>query len=100
LFALERNPQAENHAFAQFRSSGQKGKGAQVTRQEQLTPENFGRDFRLTGELLGNKIQLPKFLAVAIPSKLILPSNITPDRTGGHEMLILRGEHFFLACPA
>jgi hypothetical protein len=100
LFALERNPQAENRAFGRSGQISQKDTGAQVTRQEQLTPENFGRDFRLTGEPLGNKIQLPKFLAVAIPSKLILPSNITPDRTGGHEMLILRGEHFFLACPA
>jgi hypothetical protein len=33
----------------------------QVTRQEQVTTENFDRDFRLTGEPLGNKIQLPKF---------------------------------------
>jgi hypothetical protein len=71
----------------------------QVTHREWVTTENFGPDFRLTGGPLGNKIQLPKFLTVAIPSKLILPSNITPVETGGYEMLILRGEHFFLALP-
>jgi hypothetical protein len=65
-----------------------------VTRQEQVTADIFGPHFRLTGEPLGNKIQLPKFLTVAIPSKLILPSNITPGKNRGKEMLILRGEHF------
>ena len=48
-----------------------------MTLQEGVTTENIGPDFHLTGEPLGNKIQLPKFLTVAIPSKLILPSNIT-----------------------
>jgi hypothetical protein len=46
----------------------QKSPDSQVTRREQVTTENFAPDFRLTGEPLGNKIQLPKFLTVAIPS--------------------------------
>jgi hypothetical protein len=45
----------------------------QVSLQEQLTAENFAPDFPLTWEPQGNKIQLPKFLTVAMPSKMILP---------------------------
>jgi hypothetical protein len=33
----------------------------------------------------GNYHPITKFLTVAMPSKMILPSNITPDRTGGIE---------------
>jgi len=36
-------------------------------------------------------------LAVAIPSKLILPSNITLVEQGKYRMLTLRGEHFCFA---
>jgi hypothetical protein len=69
----------ENQPFRALRRLGQKLAGPQVTRQEWVTTEKFAADFPLTGEPLGNKIQLPKFLTVAIPSKMILPSNITPD---------------------
>jgi hypothetical protein len=74
---------------------GQKFSRPQVTRREWVTTENFGPDFRLTGEPLGNKIQLPKFLTVAIPSITDSPIEHHPCRTGGYGMLILRGEHFF-----
>jgi hypothetical protein len=69
----------ENEAFGAPGQMSQKSTDLQVTRREWVTTENFDPDFRLTGEPLGNKIQLQKFLTVAIPSKLILPSNITPD---------------------
>jgi hypothetical protein len=36
----------------------------------------------LTQEPWGHNIQLRKVLTVAIPSKLVLPSNIAPDGTG------------------
>jgi hypothetical protein len=94
LSALERIYQVEIEGFGGPGQRGQKSTRPQVTRREGVTTENFEADFRLTGGPIGNKIQLPKFLAVAIPSKLILPSNITPGRTGA-EMLILRGGHFF-----
>jgi hypothetical protein len=94
LSALDRIHQVEIEGFDGPRHTGQKSTRPQVTRREWVTTENFDTDFRLTGGPIGNKIQLPKFLAVAIPSKLILPSNITPGRTGA-EMLILRGGHFF-----
>jgi hypothetical protein len=49
----------------------------QVSPHEQLTGENFAPEIPLTCRLRGNKIQLQKFLTVAMPSKLILPLNIT-----------------------
>jgi hypothetical protein len=69
----------ENQRFGEACGKVQKRTLPQVTLREGVTTENFGPDFHLTGEPLGNKIQLPKFLTVAIPSKMILPSNITPD---------------------
>jgi len=50
----------------------------QVSFYEQVTTKFFEPDFFLTWKPMGNNIQLPKFLTVAIPSKMILPSNITP----------------------
>jgi hypothetical protein len=83
LFALESNSLVENRGFGACRQLSPKLPVPQVTHREWVTTEKFAPDFHLTGEPLGNKIQLPKFLTVAIPSKLILPSNITPGRTGG-----------------
>jgi hypothetical protein len=61
LFALDRNPQAENEPFGASGFSGQKRPRPQVTHSEQVTTEIFGPDFCLTGGPLGNKIQLQSF---------------------------------------
>jgi hypothetical protein len=61
LFALEGNPQPENEPFGRSARASQKSQFPQVTRYEQVTTENFGPDFHLTGEPLGNKIQLQSF---------------------------------------
>jgi hypothetical protein len=68
LCTLDRNPQAESQPFGDLSRASQKCPLPQVTRREWVTTKNFDLDFHLTGEPLGNKIQLPKFLTVAIPS--------------------------------
>jgi hypothetical protein len=76
LFVLDGNPQAQNGSFAVLADPLRKSTALQVAFYEYFTTENFAAGFFLTWKPRGNTIQLPKFLAVAIPSKLILPSNI------------------------
>jgi hypothetical protein len=61
LFALERNPQAENELFGPFRHFSRNTLCSQVTLYEKVTGKNFQPDFCLTAEPLGNKIQLQSF---------------------------------------
>jgi hypothetical protein len=76
LFALERNPQAENQSFGASRHFDENARGPQVSLYETVTGKNFRLDFRLTGEPLGNKIQLQSSDGCD-SVELILPSNIT-----------------------
>ncbi|MGA2196707.1 MAG: hypothetical protein ABSH40_15710 [Bryobacteraceae bacterium] len=61
MFALDRNPQAQNQSFGVCRHFSRKARRLQVSLYETVTGKNFEPDFRLTGEPLGNKIQLQSF---------------------------------------
>jgi hypothetical protein len=61
LFALDRNPPAENGTFGDPAVPAGKSTGLQVTRRERVTTKKFAGDFPLTGEPIGNKIQLQSF---------------------------------------
>src|ERR1017187_8890611 len=61
LFALERNPQAQNQSFGACRRFRRNAGYPQVSLYETVTGKNFAPDFPLTAEPLGNKIQLQSF---------------------------------------